>query len=162
MTDALVSTEWVAERLDEPGTRVIEVSISRLEAYAQGHLPGAVAIDWQSELIEREDESSGLVIGPERFATLARRLGLRPEETLVFYGDAGGRHAARALWTFEYYRHSGPLHLMDGGREAWEREGRRAGKLKFSESITEYRDQDGELVITARSVGVQTERVVEQ
>ena len=124
MTDALVSTEWVAERLDEPGTRVIEVSISRLEAYAQGHLPGAVAIDWQSELIEREDESSGLVIEPERFAALARRLGLRPEDTLVFYGDAGGRHAARALWTFEYYRHPGPLHLMDGGREAWEREGR--------------------------------------
>ncbi len=46
--------------------------------------------------------------------------------------------------------------------KTWEREGRRAGKLKFSESITEYHDQDGELVITARSVGVQTERVVEQ
>ena len=124
MTDALVSTSWVAERLDEPGTRVIEVSITRLQAYDGGHLPGAVAIDWQGELIEREDESSGIVIDPERFAALARRLGLRPEDTLVFYGDAGGRHAARAFWTFEYYRHSGPLHLMDGGREAWEREGR--------------------------------------
>jgi len=44
---------------------------------------------------------------------------------------------------------------------SWEKEGRRAGKLVFSESVTEYRDQDGELVITARGVGVRTERVIE-
>ena len=123
MDDALVSAEWVAERLDAPGVRVIEVSMEP-EAYASGHLPGAVGIDWRRELIEREDESSGLVIEPERFAALARRLGLRPEDTLVFYGDQGGRHACRALWTFEYYRHPGSLHLMDGGRERWQREGR--------------------------------------
>jgi thiosulfate/3-mercaptopyruvate sulfurtransferase len=43
---------------------------------------------------------------------------------VVFYGDKGGRHAARAFWTFEYYRHPGALHLMDGGRERWEREDR--------------------------------------
>jgi hypothetical protein len=46
--------------------------------------------------------------------------------------------------------------------QRWEKEGRRAGKLVFSESITEYRDQDGELVVTARSVGVRTEKAVEQ
>ena len=123
MTDVLVSTSWVAERLRAPGVRIIEVSAAP-EAYASGHLPGAVAIDWRRELIEREDESSGQVIDAERFAALARRLGLRPDDTLVFYGDQGGRHAARALWTFEYYRHPGALHLMDGGRERWEREGR--------------------------------------
>ena len=143
MTDALVSTSWVAERLDEPETRVIEVSITRLEAYAGGHLPSAVAIDWQSELIEREDESSGLVIDPERFAALACRLGLRPEDTLVFYGDAGGRHAARALWTFEYYRHPGPLHLMDGGREAWEREGRSLTAASPAVELSDYPTPSG-------------------
>src|SRR3989304_1170736 len=84
---------------------------------------GAVGVGGGRGLIEREDESSGLVIEPERFAALARRLGLRPEDTLVFYGDQGGRHACRALWTFEYYRHPGSLHLMDGGRERWQREG---------------------------------------
>ena len=45
---------------------------------------------------------------------------------------------------------------------SWEREGRRGGKLTFNESVTEYYDQNDELVITARSVGVRTERVVEQ
>ena len=124
MTDALVSTGWVAERLGSPDVRVIEVSSAGLEEYARGHIEGALAIDWKRELIEHEDESSGMVIAPERFRELARRLGLVPADALVFYGDKGGRHACRALWTFAYYRHPGPLHVMDGGREAWQREGR--------------------------------------
>ena len=124
MPSALVSTDWVAQRLGTDGLRVIEVSSTRLNNFGSGHILGAVAIDWQRELIEKEDESSGLVISPERFAALARRLGLHPNDTLVFYGDVGGRHAARALWTFEYYRHRGPLHLMDGGREKWQADGR--------------------------------------
>ena len=128
MTEALVSTEWLAARLGAPGVpvppvRVIEASMAP-ETYTGGHLAGAVAIDWKRELIEREDESSGLVVDAERFASMARRLGLRPDDTLVFYGDQGGRHATRALWTFEYYGHAGALHWLDGGREKWLAEGR--------------------------------------
>lgn len=124
MIDALVTTSWVADRLDRAAVAIIEVSTEGLQDYARGHLPGALAIDWKRELIEKEDESSGLVIDAERFTGLARKLGLRPDDTLVFYGDQGGRHACRALWTFAYYRHGGPMRLMDGGREVWESEGR--------------------------------------
>ncbi len=123
MTDVVVSTDWLAEHVGKRGVRVIEVSMDE-GAYASRHLPGALAIDWKRELIEKEDESSGMVIDPSRFAALARRLGVRPNDALVFYGDQGGRHAARALWTFEYYWHPGPLHWLDGGRERWQREGR--------------------------------------
>jgi len=123
VSDALVSTGWVAQRLDAPGVRAIDVASSD-GGYAPGHLPGALPIDWRRELIPDEDESSGHVIDPERFGALARRLGLRHDDTLVFYGDEGGRHAIRALWTFEYYRHGGALHFMDGGRERWRAEGR--------------------------------------
>ena len=137
MSDALVSTEWVAERLETPGVRVIEASATT-DAYASEHLPGADLIDWRRELIESEDESSGLVIDEERFASLASRLGIEPEDTLVFYGDQGGRHACRALWTFEYYRHPGALHVMDGGREAWEREGRPLTSKLPPERSSEY------------------------
>ncbi len=74
---------------------------------------------------------------------------------------AGGLHAEQH---FEYHRHLRPGDVLTGetrrGR-SWEKEGRRAGKLVFSESVTEYRDQNGELVITARGVGVRTERVIE-
>lgn len=123
MSDALVTTSWVAERLGAPGVRVIDVPSSG-DGYAGGHLPGAVEVAWKRDLVPVEDESSGHVIDAERFASLASRLGVAPEDTLVFYGDEGGRHACRAFWTFAYYRHRGAMHLMDGGRERWRSEGR--------------------------------------
>ncbi|MGH9217332.1 MAG: FAS1-like dehydratase domain-containing protein [Acidimicrobiales bacterium] len=82
-------------------------------------------------------------------------------------GGGGGGGMARGLHAeqhFEYHRHLRPgdvLRAETRPGKTWEKEGRRAGKLLFSETITEYRDQNGELVITARSVGVRTERAPE-
>ena len=76
-------------------------------------------------------------------------------------GGGGGLHAEQH---FTYHRHVRPGDVLTGTvkpGKTWEKEGKRSGKLVFSESITEYRDQNGELVITARGVGVRTERVVE-
>ena len=76
-------------------------------------------------------------------------------------GGGGGLHAEQH---FTYHRHIRPGDVLTGTvkpGKTWEKEGKRSGKLVFSESITEYRDQHGELVITARGVGVRTERVVE-
>lgn len=76
-------------------------------------------------------------------------------------GSSGGGGGLHAEQHYEYHR---PLKAGDvlsattKPGESWEKQGRRGGKLSFSESVTEYRDQNGELVITARSVGVQTER----
>ncbi len=80
-------------------------------------------------------------------------------------GGGGGGTGLHAEQHFEYHRHIQPgdvLHAVQKPGKTWEREGRRAGKLTFSENITEYYDQNNELVITARGVGVRTERVVEQ
>lgn len=77
-------------------------------------------------------------------------------------GGGGGLHAEQH---FVYHRHPKPGDVLTATvkpGKTWEKEGRRAGKLVFSETITEYRDQNGELVITARSVGVRTERPVDQ
>ena len=82
-------------------------------------------------------------------------------------GGGGGGGMARGLHAeqhYEYHRHLRPgdvLRAETRPGSTWEKEGRRAGKLVFSEMITEYRDQDDELVITARSVGVRTERAPE-
>ena len=76
--------------------------------------------------------------------------------------NAGGLHAEQH---FTYHRHLKPGDVLVGENkpgEKWEKESKRAGILKFSESITEYRDQNGDLVVTARSVGVVTEKVIEQ
>ncbi len=75
---------------------------------------------------------------------------------------AGGLHAEQH---YEYHRPLRPgdvLTIETRRGKSWEKEGRRGGKLLFSETITEYRDQRGELVVTARGVGVRTERVIEQ
>jgi acyl dehydratase len=77
-------------------------------------------------------------------------------------GGGGGLHAEQH---YEYHR---PVRVGDvltattRPGERWEKQGRRAGTLVFSESITEYRNQHGELVVTARGVGVRTERAVQQ
>lgn len=76
-------------------------------------------------------------------------------------GGGGGLHAEQH---FEYHRHLKPGDVLTATTkpgETWEKESKRAGKLIFSESVTEYRDQSGELVITARGVGVRTERPVD-
>ena len=77
-------------------------------------------------------------------------------------GGGGGLHAEQH---FEYHRHIGPGDVLSATvkpGKTWERQSKRAGKLVFTESITEYRDQNGELAITARGVGVRTERPVDR
>lgn len=77
-------------------------------------------------------------------------------------GNGGGLHAEQH---FTYYRHIGPgdvLTLTVKPGKTWEKQSRRGGKLMFSESLTEFHNQDGELMITSRGVGVKTEKPVEQ
>lgn len=77
--------------------------------------------------------------------------------------EASGGTGLHAEQHFEYHRHPRPgdvLTVTVRRGQSWERQGRRGGTLRFSESITEYRDQDGELVVTARAVGVRTSKTV--
>ncbi len=88
--------------------------------------------------------------------------GLQRKEGSGGGGGGGGLHAEQH---FEYHRHINPGDVLTATvkpGKTWEKEGRRSGKLVFSETVTEYRDQKGELVITARGVGVRTERPVDQ
>ena len=88
--------------------------------------------------------------------------GVKKESDSGGGGGGGGLHAEQH---YEYHRHPKPGDVLTAtvkpGKK-WEKQGKRSGKLLFSETITEYRDQNGELVVTARSVGVHTERPVDQ
>ena len=77
-------------------------------------------------------------------------------------GGGGGLHAEQHFEIHRPLRPGDVLSATHGQGKTWEKEGKRGGKLLFSENVTEYRDQNGELVITARGVGVRTEKVVEQ
>jgi hypothetical protein len=87
------------------------------------------------------------------------------EPSGVPQGSGGGGTGLHAEQHYEYHRHPRAGEVLTATvkpGQTWERQGRRAGKLIFTETITEYRDQQGELVVTARGVGVRTERPVEQ
>ena len=117
--EKLVSTEWVAARLEDPDVVIVE-SDEDVLLYDLGHIPGAVKIDWHSDL---NDPLIRDYLSPEAFARLLSGKGIRRDHTVVFYGDNFNWWAAYALWVFELFGHP-DTRLMDGGRQKWLAEGR--------------------------------------
>lgn len=119
IADALVSTEWVAQHLNDPGVRIIESNEDPL-LYASGHIPGAVEVDWTRDL---NDPLTRDYIDSDKFASLMSRIGVTPDTTVVFYGDRNNWWAAYAFWVFSLFGHHNAK-IMDGGRIKWVNEGR--------------------------------------
>ncbi len=132
--EVLVSTEWVAEHLDDPNVRIVESNEDPL-LYPSGHIPGAVEVDWTRDLnhpVERD------YLGREGFEALMRRLGATEDTTLVFYGDKNNWWATYALWVFRLFGHANAK-VMDGGRLKWSKEGRPRSKDVPSYPASDYR-----------------------
>ena len=117
--DALVSTEWVAEHLQDPQVRLVESNEDPL-VYPSGHIPGAVQIDWTSDL---NDPLRRDYIAAADFAALVSRFGITPDTTVVLYGDRNNWWACYAFWVFQLFGHTNAS-ILDGGRLKWEKEGR--------------------------------------
>jgi thiosulfate/3-mercaptopyruvate sulfurtransferase len=117
--DALVSTEWAAQHLNDPGVRFVESNEDPL-VYPQGHIPGAVEVDWTRDL---NDPLRRDYLGREGFEALARRIGIERDTTVVFYGDRNNWWATYALWVFQLFGHE-KAKVMDGGSLKWQQEGR--------------------------------------
>jgi len=117
--DVLVSTDWVAEHLDDRAVRLVE-SDEDVLLYEIGHVPGAVKIDWVADL------NDGLVrdyVSREALQGLLRAKGINDDTTVVFYGDKNNWWATYAFWVFRLFGLE-RLKIMDGGRALWEAEGR--------------------------------------
>ncbi len=117
--DVLVSTEWVAEHLNDANVRVIESNEDPL-LYASGHIAGSVQVDWTHDL---NDALRRDYLNKQGFESLMSRIGVTPETTVVFYGDKNNWWATYAFWVFQLFGHKNAK-VMDGGRAKWEREGR--------------------------------------
>ncbi len=117
--ERIVSTQWVADHLDDPDVVVVE-SDEDVLLYDTGHIPGAVKVDWHTEL---NDQTIRDYLSPEDFAELMSAKGIRRSDTVVFYGDNFNWWAAYALWVFSLFGHP-DTRLMDGGRQKWIAEGR--------------------------------------
>jgi len=114
---ALVTTDWVADNLDR--IRVVEVD-EDTDAYASGHIRGAVALNWMTEMQDRVVRE---IVSPEAFARTLGRKGIDEKDTVILYGGNNNWFAAYAYWLFKVYGHA-DVRLMDGGRKKWELEER--------------------------------------
>ena len=117
--EMLVSTDWLAEHLDDPGLVVAE-SDEDVLLYETGHIPGAVKLDWHTEL---NDPVTRDYVDGAGFARLMSEKGITRETTLVLYGDRNNWWAAYALWVSSLFGHP-DVRLLDGGRAKWIAEGR--------------------------------------
>src|SRR5436189_269476 len=107
----IVTTEWVAEHLDDPGLVVAE-SDEDVLLYETGHIPGAVKLDWHTEL---NDPVTRDYVDGAGFARLMSEKGISRDTTLVLYGDRNNWWAAYALWVASLFGHP-DVRLLDGGR----------------------------------------------
>lgn len=132
--EALVSTEWVAEHLNDPNVRIIESNEDPL-LYKSGHIPGSVEVDWVKDL---NDPLRRDYLQREGFEELMSRIGAAPDTTVVFYGDKNNWWAAYAFWVFQLFGHT-KAKIMDGGRAKWEAEGREVTREERSYPRTSYK-----------------------
>ncbi len=117
--DVLVTTEWVAEHLNDESVRIVEVD-ENPALYAEAHIPGAIGFDWKTDLQDpvRRDFLDG-----GSFGRLLGGKGISNDHTVVLYGDRNNWFAAYTYWYLRYYGHDN-VKLVNGPREKWIAEGR--------------------------------------
>jgi thiosulfate/3-mercaptopyruvate sulfurtransferase len=127
----LVMGEWLERNLGNPRLRVLDVrgrhpSSSLPHAkhaeYRQGHVPGAVFVDWEHDFVAVDDPVPVQVASAGEFATRAGALGIGDDDLVVTYDDYYGIFAARIAWAFRVY--GGDARVLDGGWTTWREEGR--------------------------------------
>jgi thiosulfate/3-mercaptopyruvate sulfurtransferase len=131
--DILVSTDWVAQHLNDANIRIIESNEDPL-LYPSGHVSGAVQVDWTNDL---NDPLKRDYLDKAGFEKLASKIGITPDTTLVFYGDKNNWWATYAFWVFQLFGHTNAK-IMDGGRLKWEQENRELTRDVPSYAATSY------------------------
>jgi thiosulfate/3-mercaptopyruvate sulfurtransferase len=134
--EVLVDTGWVVDHLKDPKVRLVE-SNEDLLLYDQGHIPGAVQIDWVADL---NDKVRRDYLGKEGFESLCASKGIAPDTTVVFYGDKNNWWACYAFWVFQLFGHA-DAKILNGGRKKWIDEGRELSKETPQYPATAYKAQ---------------------
>lgn len=131
--ERLVTTAWLAEHLGDPGLVVVE-SDEDVLLYDTGHIPGAVKVDWHTEL---NDPVTRDYVDGAGFAQLCGERGIASGSTVVFYGDRNNWWATYALWVFSLFGHA-DVRMLDGGRAKWVAEGRETTTEQPQPDAVEY------------------------
>ncbi|HEX4362142.1 MAG TPA: sulfurtransferase [Pseudonocardia sp.] len=142
--DVLVSADWAEENLNTDGVVFVEVD-EDTSAYEGGHIPGAVRVDWKTEL---QDQVVRDFIDKAGFEKLLSEKGIGNDDTVVLYGGNNNWFAAYAYWYFKLYGHNN-VQLLDGGRKKWELDGRELSKDLPDRKQTSYTAQEPDNSIRA-------------
>ena len=138
--DPLLTTDWLAAHLEDENLRVVDIRgyvkktdlgggrqkaeyLAAREEYDEAHIPGAVYVDWTSDITDPDDPVPAQIAPPERFADLMGSLGIGDDTHVVVYDHAGGQFATRLWWALTYYGHD-RVSVLDGGWRKWTAEGR--------------------------------------
>jgi thiosulfate/3-mercaptopyruvate sulfurtransferase len=138
--EVLVSTDWVAQNLNNPSVRVVEVDVDT-KAYDEGHLPGAIGWAWNTQLCDTVQRD---IIPKAAFENLMGSSGISNDTTVILYGDNNNWFAAWALWQLKIYGHK-DVRLMNGGRKKWLAEGRELTKDAPTVRPATYQAQNPDL-----------------
>jgi thiosulfate/3-mercaptopyruvate sulfurtransferase len=134
----LVEPEWLEQHLGDPGIRIVDMRgtvrshtdengcqtaeyLGRRSDYEAGHLPGAVYLDWTTDLVDEDDPVPAQVAGPEKIARVLSDAGIGDEHLVVAYDDHGSsQFATRLWWVLRYYGHD-RCRVLNGGWSRWTR-----------------------------------------
>ena len=147
--ETLVSTQWAADHLNDSNIRLVEVDVDT-SAYDQGHIPGAVGWNWQSQL---QDNIRRDLIDQSALESLLGQSGISNDTTILLYGDNNNWFAAYALWQLKYYGHK-DVRLINGGRKKWVEEKRPLTTDTTKVAATKYRAAGPDESIRARKEDV--------
>ncbi|MGQ0718222.1 MAG: sulfurtransferase [Pseudonocardiales bacterium] len=142
--NVLVTADWAEQNLDTDGIVFVEVD-EDTTAYDAGHIPGAVKINWKTEL---QDPVIRDFVDRGSFEKLLSNKGISNDDTVVLYGGNNNWFAAYAYWYFKLYGHR-DVRLLDGGRKKWELDGRTLTTDEVSRQATSYTAQDQDTTIRA-------------
>ena len=142
--DVLVSTDWVAQHLNDSAIRIVEVDVDTA-AYEQGHVPNAIAWNWTTELCDTLVRD---IIPPAKFEALMAKSGIGNDTTVILYGDNNNWFAAWAVWQMKIYGHK-DVRIMNGGRKKWLAEGRELSGDAPSTATASYKAGDPDLSLRA-------------
>jgi thiosulfate/3-mercaptopyruvate sulfurtransferase len=112
--EVLVDTDWVAQHLNDPQIRCVEIDVDTT-MYDAGHIAGAAGWNWERDT---QDTLRRDLLTKPAFENLTSRSGISNTTTVVFYGDSNNWFAAYAFWMLKYYGHA-QVRLMNGGRKKW-------------------------------------------
>ena len=143
--EVLVTTEWVAQNLNAPNTRLVEVDVDTT-GYDQGHIPGAVGWNWQTQL---QDNIRRDLIDKSELEKLLGASGISNDTTILLNGDNNNWFAAYAFWQLKYYGHK-DVRLINGGRKKWLEEKRALTKDAANLASTIYRASQVDESVRAR------------